>query len=93
MKNKYFLIKIIICIIIALLVVQSFKLQISLNELRKQKSELEKQVNETQYEVDRLKEQNKLADENSDEYCESVARNKLNYRGSDDIIYYNDTND
>ena len=74
--------------IIALLLVLIVSVQLRLNEIRKEKEDLEKRVEEYEDKVDELKYQ--LEREIDDEYIEDYARKKFGYYIIGDTIYYND---
>lgn len=83
--------RVVIVFIIVLLIFSAFKLQMDLNGLKNQKEDLSKQLKTTKYEVDRLKsELNRVTD---DDYIAEVARNKLNYRDPNELVFYNDLSD
>ena len=83
--------RIVIVVLIILLVFSAFKLQMDLNALKTQKKELTSQLKSTKYEVERL--QSELERVTDDDYIAKVAREKLNYRDPNELVFYNDLSD
>jgi Septum formation initiator. len=83
--------RIVIVFIIVLLVFSAFKLQLDLNGLKTQKKELSSQLKASKYEVERM--QSELDRVTDDEYIAKVAREKLNYRDPNELVFYNDLSD
>ena len=90
-KNGSRLVSFVICAVIVFFIVAAFKLQMELNELRKQKEQLEAQLREARIEYERIAEE--VEKSNTDEYKKQVAKDRLDYKNSGDTIYYNDITD
>ena len=89
MKNRGGPLAVLLIIgIMALLLVFIVSMQLRLNEIRKEKEDLEKRVEEYEDKVDELRYQ--LEREVNDEYIEEYARKKFGYYMIGDTIYYND---
>ena len=89
MKNRGGPLAVLLIIgIFILLLVFIVSMQLRLNEIRKEKNDLERRVEEYEDKVDELKYQ--LEREIDDEYIEEYARKKFGYYMIGDTIYYND---
>ena len=83
--------KLMVAFILVLLIATSFKLQMDLNTLHEKRQALQTQVHETKYHVERL--ENDIAMASDIEYIEKIAKEKLNYRNPNEIIFYNEFSD
>ena len=74
--------------ILVVLFVSVINMQISLNSLRRERTRLENDIADLQ---DDIEETNyRLSEENNAAYIERYAREKLNYRYPNEILFYND---
>ena len=83
-----FFVKVTIFIIICFCFILVVNLQFDLNELKKSNALLSKQIETYNDSIEQIAEQ--LEQPYDDEYVERVAREKLNYRMPNEIIYFND---
>ena len=88
-KNKHSLIfNLIVTMFVFLCVMTIVKLQIEINK-QSAKNETQREENEQlRYEIDQYN--NDLSSPKDDEYYEQKAREKLNLRLPEEIIFYND---
>ena len=63
-------------------------MQFEFNELKENKEQVEEQIKSYQLKIDELQAQ--LDEQFNTDYIMRVARDKLNYRLPDEIIFYND---
>ncbi len=63
-------------------------MQFEFNELKQNKEQVESQIKAYQLKIDELQAQ--LDEQFSTDYIMRVARDKLNYRLPEEIIFYND---
>jgi len=63
-------------------------MQFEFNELKEDKEQVEEQIKNYQLRIDELQAQ--LDEQFNTDYIMRVARDKLNYRLPDEIIFYND---
>lgn len=88
MFGKKAFMPIILALIVCFCAFFIVKMQIETNRLENEKYELERENEEIRDEIDLL---NKTLDEPKDEeYYESKAREKLNLRLPEEVIFYND---
>jgi cell division protein FtsB len=74
--------------ILVVLFVSVINMQISLNSLRRERTRLENDIADLQ---DDIEETNyRLSEETNAAYIERYAREKLNYRYPNEILFYND---
>jgi len=64
------------------------RMQFEFNELKEDKEQVEEQIKNYQLRIDELQAQ--LDEQFNTDYIMRVARDKLNYRLPDEIIFYND---
>ena len=64
------------------------RMQFEFNELKENKEQVEEQIKNYQLKIDELQAQ--LDEQFNTDYIMRVARDKLNYRLPDEIIFYND---
>ncbi len=64
------------------------RMQFEFNELKENKEQVEEQIKSYQLKIDELQAQ--LDEQFNTDYIMRVARDKLNYRLPDEIIFYND---
>ncbi len=64
------------------------RMQFEFNELKENKEQVEEQIKNYQLKIDELEAQ--LDEQFNTDYIMRVARDKLNYRLPDEIIFYND---
>ena len=83
-----FFVKATIFILICFSLILVINLQFDLNELKKTNDLLSKQIEAYNDSIEQLSEQ--LDQPYNDDYIERVAREKLNYRMPNEIIYFND---
>lgn len=74
----------------AFCVVTILSLQLEYNRMKTERDALSAQIAEAQQKVDEL--QNALDTPFDDEYVIKIAREKLNYRLPEEIVFYNDLN-
>ncbi len=86
--NTNFIVKLTIIGLLCLLVFAVIRVQLELNELRKNK---EKVINQIEKIKDEIDETNVRLDAPvTDEYIQRVVRDQLGYYNEGDIIFYND---
>ncbi len=73
------------------LLISAFSVQLSLNELKEQKSLLESELKIAKYNSEKL--QNEYDKAMDDEHIIEVAKERLKYREPGEVIYYNDLYD
>lgn len=81
-------VKATLIILFVLFIIAFVILQIQLNDLKKEKEVLKQQVEEQNDKIDEL--QNSLDSEFNEEYIIRIARERLNLRLPDEIVFYND---
>lgn len=85
------IIKFLIILIIVIIVFAIIDMQVKLNDLDKQKAELQNDIDNTSDKVEELL--IRLSTPFDEEYMEKLAREKLNYRYPGDILFINDVAD
>ncbi|MBR7165303.1 MAG: septum formation initiator family protein [Clostridia bacterium] len=89
MQNKLgFFGKLAFLVIVFFLAISIVNLNIEINSLNKEKEKLQAQYDSYSYRVERLHSQ--LEEEVTEETIKRIAREKLNLRDPDDIVYAND---
>ena len=83
-----FFVKATIFILMCFCLILIVNLQFELNELKKSNVSLNAQIEKYNDNIEQISEQ--LALPYDDEYIERVAREKLNFRMPNEIIYFND---
>jgi len=83
-----FFVKATIFILVCFSFILIINLQFELNELKKSSVALNAQIEKYNDSIEQISEQ--LAQPYDDEYIERVAREKLNFRMPNEIIYFND---
>lgn len=83
-----FFVKAAILIYICFALISIIKLQFKLNELKNEKILYETQIEQYSDNIAQVAEQ--LAQPFDDDYVMRVAKDKLNYRQPEEIIFYND---
>ena len=83
-----FFVKAAIFTFIFFCIISIINLQFNLNELKNERISLEKRIAESNDVIEQLSDL--LAQPYDDEYIKRIAKDKLNYRMPDEIIYYND---
>jgi Septum formation initiator len=83
-----FFVKVTMFILICFCLILIVNLQFDLNELKKNSTSLNSQIEAYNDSIEQISEQ--LEQPYDDEYIERVARDKLNYRMPNEIIYFND---
>ena len=86
--NTNFIVKLVIIGLLCLLVFAVIRVQLDLNELRKNKNELTKQIEKVEDVIDEMTV--RLNAPVTDEYIEKVVRDQLGYYCEGEIIFYND---
>lgn len=87
-KKTGFFVKLALVTIIFFLVISIVDKNITLNELKKEQEELEQEYQLYTLRVDRLESQ--LEEEVTEETIKRIAKEKLNLREPDDLIFAND---
>ena len=87
-KKHSFIFNIIVTMFIFFCVMSIVKLEIEINKQSSQNQQLTEEIKKLEYEIDEYK--NDLTVEKNDEYYEQKAREKLNLRLPEEIIFYND---
>jgi len=83
-----FFVKAAIFTFIFFCIIQIVNLQFNLNELKNERISLEQRISDSSDVIEQLSDL--LAQPYDDEYIKRIAKDKLNYRMPDEIIYYND---
>lgn len=86
-KTNFF-VKAAVLTFICFCLVAIINLQLQYNELVDQKTEIEAEIENYNNTIEELSDQ--IARPFDDEYIKSVAREKLNYRMPNEIIFYNE---
>lgn len=86
--NTNFIVKLTIIGLLCLLVFAVIRVQLELNELRKNKEKAINQIEKIKDEIDETKV--RLDAPVTDEYIQRVVRDQLGYYNEGDIIFYND---
>ena len=85
------LIKFLIILVIGIIMFSIVDMQVKLNDLDKQKAELQTEIDKTSDIVEEMR--IRLNTPFDNEYMERLAKEKLNYRYPGDVIYINDVAD
>ena len=85
------LIKFLIILVIGIIIFAIVDMQVKLNDLDKQKAELQTEIDKTSDIVEEMR--IRLNTPFDNEYMERLAKEKLNYRYPGDVIYINDVAD
>lgn len=88
-KDNVF-VRVALLVLAAFCVVTILSLQLEYNRMKTERDALSAQIAEAQQKVDEL--QNALDTPFDDEYVIKIAREKLNYRLPEEIVFYNDLN-
>ncbi len=89
MKNRSnIFVKAAAVVFIVFCAVTIIQMQFEFNSLKEDKAKVEEQIKAYELKIDEL--QSRLDEEFDTEYIMRIAREKLNYRLPDEIIYYND---
>ncbi len=88
-KNNIFL-RVALIVLAIFCLGATLSLQFEYNRLQNQREALEKQISLSQAKIDEL--QSALNAPFDDEYVIKFAREKLNYRLPEEIVFYNDLN-
>jgi len=83
-----FFVKTAIFTFIFFCIISIINLQFNLKELKNERISLEQRISDSNDIIEQLSDQ--LAQPYDDEYIKRIAKDKLNYRMPDEIIYYND---
>lgn len=86
--SQSFLFKIVVIMFIFFCVLTVVKLQIEINEISYQKEEILLQNEKIQDQIDEIN--SNLSEPKDQAYYEDMARDKLNLRLPEEIIFYND---
>ena len=88
-KTKHsFLLSVIVTMFVFFCVMSIVKLQIEINTQSSKNSALSSEIDHLRYEIDQYN--NELSMPKDDEYYQEKAREKLNLRLPEEIIFYND---
>lgn len=74
--------------ILVVLFISVINMQLSLNTLRRERAQLESDIADLQDDIEETK--YRLSEETNAAYIERYAREKLNYRYPNEILFYND---
>ena len=89
MKNRSnIFVKTAVLVFVIFCSVTIIRMQFEFNELKEDKEQVEEQIRNYQLRIDELQAQ--LDEQFNTDYIMRVARDKLNYRLPDEIIFYND---
>ncbi|MBR6682116.1 MAG: septum formation initiator family protein [Clostridia bacterium] len=89
MKNRSnIFVKTAVLVFVIFCSVTIIRMQFEFNELKEDKEQVEEQIKNYQLRIDELQAQ--LDEQFNTDYIMRVARDKLNYRLPDEIIFYND---
>ena len=89
MKNRSnIFVKAAAVVFIVFCTVTIIQMQFEFNSLKEDKAKVEQQIQLYELKIDEL--QSRLDEEIDEEYIMRVAREKLNYRLPEEIIFYND---
>ena len=83
-----FFVKAAIFTFIFFCIINIVNLQFNLKELKTEKILLDQKISEANDAIEQLKDQ--LSQPYDDEYIKRIAKEKLNYRMPDELIFYND---
>lgn len=81
-------VRIAFVMVIVFLAVTAIKIQLEINELEEKKTALNEQIDDYVFSIDKI--QNDLNTPVDDDYIIRIAKEKLNLRLPEEIIFYND---
>ncbi len=87
-KRSNIFVKSAVLIFIVFCSVTIIKMQFEFNNLKQDKAEVESQIKNYELKIDEL--EARLNEEFDTDYIMRIARDKLNYRLPEEIIFYND---
>lgn len=87
-KNSNIFLRAVAVVIILFCTVTIIKMQFEFNNLKEDKAEVEEQIKAYELKIDEL--QARLEENFDTEYIMRIAREKLNFRLPEEIIFYND---
>lgn len=87
-KHSNIFVKTAILVFVIFCSVTIIRMQFEFNELKENKEQVEEQIKNYQLKIDELQAQ--LDEQFNTDYIMRVARDKLNYRLPEEIIFYND---
>jgi len=87
-RNANVFVKAAVLVFIVFCTVTIVKMQFEFNTLKESKEKVEAQIKAYEIRIDEL--QSRLEEQFDTEYIIRVARDKLNYRLPEEIIFYND---
>ena len=87
-KRSNIFVKAAVLVFVVFCTVTIIRMQFEFNELKENKEQVEEQIKNYQLKIDELQAQ--LDEQFNTDYIMRVARDKLNYRLPDEIIFYND---
>ena len=86
-----FLIKLLIILVIGIIIFAIIDMQVKMNDLLVQKSEIQAEIDKTSDRVEEMR--IRLNTPFDEEYMERLAREKLNYRKEGELLFINDIAD
>ena len=87
-QQTNFFIKVIMLAIVGVVIVAIVDMQVKMNKLANQRKELQVEIDRASDRVEEIKV--KLKTPFDEDYMERLAREKLNYRNPNDIVFTND---
>lgn len=87
-KKNNLIIRFTVYCLLAVFILSVVNLQFKIKDLKEEKTNLELQIRTVRDNIDEIN--LRLSTPFSDEYIERVAKERLNYRNPNEIIFYND---